>query len=279
MEILETLQTILGKYFLAQKSGDTNEMVSVFQELVGARNYLAVSKGFSNYLDLQKNFFRISESHWQKYLSNRDAFASKFSPQLESSSNNPHFLSKLPSLKISFPNGVFDHVSQTYPEITKLKDKIILSISDEGAHYKYSKDEDSYSIFIPHTNHNQQVSMLIHELAHILSQEKHQHQILGGYEDELEAHQIEFGLVRKFSNSFFQAVVGEYLICLVRTEFQISMFENHELDSTPLYTSCFEKYVGKQNPENILDYLSDKKIINLPLTDLSVAVALVILLS
>lgn len=279
MEILEILQTILGKYFLAKKNGGSNELTPIFRELVGARNYLAVSKGFSNYLDFKKKFFCIPDSHYQKYLSCRNDFASKFSPQLENSSNSPHFLSKHPPIDIEYPNGIFNFVAKKYPNFNDIKDKITITESDNDAYYRYSKEDNRYFVFIPRTNSNQKISMLIHELSHAITQEKYQHQIPDLYTDEFEAHQIEIELAKDISADFFQAVTREYLMCLVRTEFQISIFENPKLDSTSLYKSCFEKYVGKQNQENTLDYLSDKKIINLPLTDLPVAVALVNLLA
>ncbi len=279
MEIQETIKTILGKYFQAQGKGDTQEMSLAYQELIGARNYLAVSRGFSNYLELQKNFFRIPEDHWQKYLSNRDAFATSFSARLEISSNTPHFLSKLDEVNISYPDGVFDFVAQKYPEMIELKDKITISDSGSGADYKYSKEEGRYSIFIPKTNHNQQVSMLIHELAHVINQEKFHHRIPNVYTDELEAHHIEFSLTKTVSDDFFHAVIGEYLMCFVRTDFQASIFKNPDQDINYLYSSTFEKYIGNLDSINNTDYLLDKKLIFSSLVDLASTVAIVNLLT
>ncbi len=279
MEILETIKEIFGRYFATQKAGDIKNLPDIYKELIVSWNSLAVSKGSSNYFDLQKNFFHIPETHYQKYLSNRDAFASKYSPQLDSATNSPHFLSKLPTVDLEYPDSVFNFVAQKYPELNAINDKISIADSDKEAYYRYSKEEDHYYIFVPQTNSNQKISMLIHELSHVINQEKYHHQTPDSYTDELEAHQIEMDLAKDISEDFFKAIVGEYLMCLVRAEFQISKFENPELDPTPLYKSCFEKYVGKQNPENIFDFLSDKKITHLPLTDLPVAVALVNLLT
>jgi len=279
MEIQETIKTILGNYFQAQGKGDCEGMSRAFQELVGARNYFAVSKGFSNFLDFQKEFHHIPKDHWQKYLSNRDLFATSFSPRLEITSNSPHFLSKITEVDIHYPEGVFDYVSQKYPEMIDLENKITLSELGTGADYKYSKEEDHFFIIIPKTNHNQQISMLIHELAHVINQEKFHHQIPNTYTDELEAHRVEFSLVRAISDNFFRAVIGEYLMCFVRTDFQIALFNNPDQDQSSLYTKIFEKYVGNLDLQNDTDYLSDKKLIFSPLIDLPVAVALVNILT
>jgi hypothetical protein len=279
METQEIIKEIFGRYFAAQKAKDIKKLPGIYKELIISRNSLAKSKSYLNFLDLEKNFFRIPESDWHKYLSGRDVFATKYSPRLENSTNSPHFLSKIPAIDIEYPDGVFDFVAKKYPEINEIRNKITIEDSDKGAYYRYSKENNNYSIFIPQTVPNQKISMLLHEFAHVVSQEKHNHQIEGNYSDEFEAHKIEFDLAKDISEEFFQAVIGEYLMCLVRTEFQISIFENPEIDPISTYSTCFNKYIGKLSPENQTDFLFDKKITHLPLVDLPNAISIVTLLS
>jgi len=280
MEILEKIKEIFRKYFDAQKRGDIKELVALYRELILSRNSLAVDQGYKDYLDMQiKKINRIPEPHWQKYLANKDAFATKFSPHLDSSSNSPHFLSKLPELKIEYPENVFDLVTKKYPEINEVRNKISIENSDKGAYFRYSDEADHYSIYIPQTNFNQKVSMLIHELAHVISWEKQHHRVESIYSAEFEAHQIEFALTKDISNEFSQAVFGEYLMGQVRSDFQIAIFTNTTLDPIVTYTENFAKYIGELKKENQTDFLFDKKITHDPLVDLSSAVSIVNLLT
>lgn len=275
---MKSLNEIVKKYLDTQKTGNTNVLASLYQELVKARNALAVTKGFRGYVDMQVNgYCHISKSDWEIYLSSKDDFATKFSPRLKNSFNSPHFLSKLPELEIKYPEGVFDLIAKKYPEINENKHKITIEESDKEACFRYSKENDHYSIFIPQANFNQKVSMLIHELAHIFCQERTDNREYI-YTMELEAHRVEFELAKDISEKFLNAVIGEYLMCLVKADFQISMFENPEQDPVSTYSKFFEKYIGKLKPGNQTDFLFDKKITHDPLVDLSDAVSIVNLL-
>lgn len=280
MEILEKIKGIFRKYFDAQKRGDIKELIGLYRELILSRNYLAVEQGHKDYLDMQiKKINRIPEPHWQKYLANKDAFATKFLPHLNNSSNSPHFLSKLPELKIEYPENVFNFIAKKYPEINEIRNKITIENSDKGAYFRYFDETDHYSIYIPQTNFNQKISMLIHEMSHVIFWEKQHHRVESIYSAEFEAHQIEFALVKDVSNKFFQAVLGEYLMGQVRSDFQIAIFTNTTLDPVVTYVEFFAKYIGELNKENQTDFLFDKKIINNPLIDLSSAVSIVNLLT
>jgi len=276
---MEELKEIFEKFLEAQKTRDIKVLVDLYRKIVISRNALAVEQGYESYIDMQvKKIYRILEVDWKKYLSNKDSFSSKFSPNLDSSSNSPHFLSKLPKINMEYPEGVIDFVAKKYPEISVVRDKITIEKSDKGAYFRYSKDDGTYSIFIPKTNFNQKVSMFIHELAHIISQERTDHQEFV-YSMEFEAHKIEFELAKDISKEFLQAVIGEYLPCLVRADFQISMFSNLHLDPIETYTNCFAKYIGGLNEKNQTEFLFDKKITHNPFVDMPDAVSLVNLLS
>lgn len=276
---MEELKGIFEKYLEAQKTRDIKALVILFKEIVISRNKVAQENGFTDYVDMcVKKTYRIPDQDYQKYFSSKDIFAEKFSPHLESSSSSPHFLSKLPKLSLEYPDGVIDFVAKKYPVIDEVRDKITIERSDTGAYFRYSKEDDHYSVFIPETNSNQKISMLIHELAHIISQERTSHQEYI-YSMEYEAHKIEFELAKDISNEFLQAVIGEYLICLVRTEFQIAMFTNPSLDPIDTSTHSFAKYIGTLNTENQTDFLFDKKITHNPLVDMTSAVSLVNLLT
>lgn len=272
---METLNKIVKKYLDAQKTGNTKVLATLYQEMVIARNEIAFSKGYTDYVDLQINsFFHVPTSDWKIYTQNKDSFASKFSPKLENSLNIPHFLSKLPELEVKFPEQVFDLFAKNFPEILEVKSKISIEESENTAHFQHSKEDDHYTIFIPKTNLNQKVSMLIHELAHVLSQEisKNREHI---YSMELESHKTEFKVAKNISKEFFNAVVGEYLICLARTDFQTSMFKNPDQDPISIYSKTFEKHIGSLTAEDQTAFLYDKKITHLPLVDLPDAVSIV----
>jgi hypothetical protein len=277
---MEEFKEIFDKYLNAQKAGDTKKLSMLYQELVIARNTIAVNQGYANYLDMKiKKINRIPEPHWQKYLAGKYNFADKYSARVINSPYSPHFLSALPYIGMKFPSEVIEYVAKKYSEIDKVRNNITIEGSDKGAYFKYSKENDHYSIFISETNLNQKISMLIHELAHVVSQEKHDHKVEGFYTAELEAHQVELDLAKDISEQFSRAVIGEYLMCLVRTDFQIAMFENPSLNPIDTYENCFAKYIGRLNEKNQTDFLSDRKITHLPLEDLSSAVSLVNLLT
>lgn len=277
---MNSLNEIFQKYITAQKAGDTSVLISLFRDIIISRNDLAKSQGYSDYVDMSvKKIHQVPETGWLKYQKNNNIFANEYSARVISSENLPHFLSSLSDIGMKFPTDVMNFVANKYPEIDKVKDKISIENSDNKAHFQYSKEKGTYSIFIPETNPNQKISMLIHELAHVISQEKLNHQVEGIYSSEFEAHKIEFDLARDISQNFFHAVVGEYLICLVRTDFQIKMFEKPELDPIDTYTNSFAKYIGRLNEKNQEDFLFDKKITHDPLVDLADAVSIVNLLT
>lgn len=274
---MEELKEIFEKFLQAQKTRDIKVLVDLYLKIVISRNTLAVEQGYDNYIDMQvKKIYRIPEANWEKYLANKNTFADNYSARVINES--PHFLSTLLDIGMKYPDDVLDFVAKKYPEIDKVRNKIIIEGSDKGAYFRYSKENDHYSVFIPETNSNQKISMLIHELAHIISQERTDNKEYV-YSMEFEAHKIEFELVGDISKEFLQAVIGEYLMCLVRTEFQVQMFENSDLDPIATYTNSFAKYIGKLNDENQTDFLFDKKITHNPLVDMASAVSLVNLLT
>ncbi len=271
---MNPLKKTIEKYISALKLRDIKLLSKLFQEIVILRNKIATSEGADNYIDLHVNkIYRIPEADWEKYQKQKDQVGKKYFSAKETFSNSPHFLSKLPMVEISYPDGVIGLLAKKFPELNKVSNKIIIAVSYGGAYFNYDKKTDQYSIHIPGVGHNQKVSMLIHELAHVVSQEKTKHQEYT-YEMELNAHKIEFEIAKSISPDFYESVIKEYLMCFVRSDFQISMFTHPNNNPVSVYTEVFEKYVGKLNPGNNTDFFYDKKLTHSPLVDLPSAVSI-----
>ena len=217
---------------------------------------------------------KVPTEEFKKYTENRTAFSKTYNPKLVNFTLPTHFLEKLNKLDISIPDGVFQ-LFNDYPEITNTKDRINIKIENKQASFKFLPEQDAYNISIPQTNHNQYIAMLIHELSHVVCQEKTNHQISTLYESEKGALEIELKITKKLSGHFQLANIQEYITCLIRTEFEQLIFQNPNQNIGQVYLQCVEKYLGKPNNNLEFEYLKDNKIIMKPLTDLSTAVALV----
>lgn len=275
---LEKIKILVEEFFSANNSSNKERLSNIFRDLIIQRNNLATEKGYSNYLEMQReSLHKIPKNEYQNYLNKKSEFANKFKPSSDTAELPVHFLSLLPQQSLGFPVEVYKLFKQ-YPELSNLQNKIKLVEGKDTASFKYHSDTSSYTVNIPPTNYNQKIAMLIHELSHIVCQEKSNHQISSLYQSEKGALEIELQIAKKISTDYYLADIREYLNCLVRTEFEQSIYQNPSQNFGEIYHSCLQKYLGEIN-ENLKDsYLNDNKLIMSPLCDLSTAVALVNLL-
>lgn len=245
-----------------------------FIELVKARNELAVSRGFKNYLAMQADSVqRISTVDWQNFLNNRRYFTDKYSPKLENIVVYPHFLSNIPKVDLSFPDDVYMLFKST-PKMKDINGQIDLIVEGNQSKYEYQSETDRYSVTIAEANHNQKIAMLIHELSHVADHENREHKIFSIYDSELGAHKIEFEVAKSISEEFLVADIREYLACFVRTEFEQIIFEDPRQAGPALFGRILAKYYGIPKDKESYLYLQDEKLIMRPFSDLSVAVAM-----
>jgi hypothetical protein len=251
------------------------ERTDKYIELVKTRNGLARDNGFLNYLGMQiEKIHKVPNDDWDNYLSKRSSLSRDFISCTDSSESYPHFLSKLPKSSLSFPDGVFS-LDTNFGDF---RNKIDLAIQGEESLFKYHSDTNRYEINIADVSHNQKIAMLIHELSHVIDQENKNHKIDSIYESEMSALELEFQIAKSISDEFFIADAREYLVCLVRTEFELLIISNPDQSPSLLFASILKKYYGDFDANGSYLFLTDKKIIMKPLSDLSVAVTLTNLL-
>jgi len=278
MNIQDQLGKVVNEYYSDQKKGNTDILIALFKKMVVVRNEFAREKGFRNYFEMQIYGQNIPATKWKEYLENRDLFAKKYSPKINKVSEYPHFLSKIEKINLTFPDDVFLLFKDIIPDLADIKKRVELLIEGKQASFKYDVQADRYKIVIPNTNHNQKIAMLIHELSHVYDQERKDHKIKGVYESENGAHQVEFEVAGSISKEFLIADVREYLSCLARTEFEESIYSKNDQNYPELYASIINKYFGEVVGGKSYLFLNDDKVIQKPLSDLSVAVVLVNLL-
>ena len=242
--------------------------------MVKVRNNLAQNRGYDNYFEFQRiEIKKIPDTEWQKYLTNRNLIAQKYIPNTDAHQKHPHFLSKIDSLNLFFPDDVIG-LFQLYPEMIDIRKRIDLTDGGELSKYKYDSKNDRYWVTIADTNHNQKIAMLIHELSHVLDQEKKRHKIISIYEAEKDAHIIEFEVAKNISQEFLLADTREYLACFVRTDFEEFIYTNPDQNPSGIFSQKLKKYFGDFAESESDLYLFDNKIIQQPLSDLPTAVSL-----
>jgi hypothetical protein len=241
-----------------------------YRHLSDFRSQLARDRGFTDYVDMQKSRHGITTDQWSQYLDLRRDFAHIHHPRLEQISTEPHFLSQIPELDISYPDGVW----QLLPD-SDLRLRIVIKTGDNSAKFTYLSDSDVYEIYIPQTHKNQQISMLIHELGHVLYSESRDRQVHTIPESEIGAYQHEHTILQKLPPEFMTASIREYLMCLVRLDFQISMYKDPKTDIVEAYTQAMERYIGTM-AVSCMDFLLDDRLVSQPLSDMPAGVGLVL---
>jgi len=273
--ILNKIGKIVKEFYSELPKNNYYALTGLYLDLIRERNSLAVSNGYENYFEMQlKKIHKIPEKAWGEYKSCSHKMADKYKPNAVSHDKYPSFLNKIENLKIKFPGDVFT-LFNAFPEIENIKNKIEYGVGGNSSKFKYDSNLDKYSITIADTNENQKIAMLIHELSHVLDQEQKDHKIPSIYESEMGAHQIEFDIAKSVSNEFYLADIREYLSCLVRTDFEESIYTNPNQDLVKLFAEKQKRYLGDLSKDTTHLFLHDEKLIQKPLSDLSVAVAVV----
>lgn len=259
---------------ISQNTIDLIELNKVFVDLLFTRNNLAIENGYPNYVELMRNKrFQIPDREWANYHNLVSMFCSRYSVDLSIKKSYPHFLSQITEVKIDFPQGVIN----LFEDVSKHRDiesSIEIKIGGQQAEYRYDKMSDKYLISIPNVSPNQKIAMLIHELSHVVSHENIMNHVRSTYEDEKLAYKIEFNIAKKISKDFFEADVREYLQAFLRTDFELTAFEDPEKVSAKLFSRIANKYFTKVDGQTSTLYLFDKKLIYTPLFSMPHAVAI-----
>ncbi len=275
MANIEEIKKLVNEFYSLDYKKDTDKLTNIFQKILVSRNNLALESGFENYFEMQKNHIqKIPDNEYAYFEKQKTNFSNTFNPQLIGFSLPVHFLFSVAQLDISFPDGVLKLFNE-FQEIENVKNKINLISNSETASFKFLSESEKYIVNIPKTNPNQKIAMLIHELSHIVCQERSDHKINSVYESEKGALEIERIITKKISTDFYLANLREYLMCFVRSEFEKLIFQNPSQNISKTYLTTLEKYLGKPDNDMEFKYLIDDRIIMKPLTDLSSSVALV----
>lgn len=246
------------------------KLKKLFLKLLQLRNTIARERfGELNYFELQKNRkYRIPGLEMKKYDDNKDKLVGDFKVNMEIVFPNFYSLIEIPN--IDYPASVFNFDKR----FIELLNKVSIKSSSNGANYKYSADTGKYSVYIPEAPVVQKVSMLIHELSHVVVHEREKNMIDSVYTDEIEAMKVEFEIDKSVSKDLFEANVRTYLYSLLRTDFQKNVFTG-DADLEICYRTLRGRYFGKLN-ENLGNlYLLDKSLVLQPLKDMASAMAAV----
>lgn len=246
-----------------------------FRRLVKVRNKEAGEKGYPCLLDyfLEKN--KIPKRDYQKFIQKIDRLIISLNRQLPkvnnlppwfySEFNLPCFICQLSPFPFHSLDETFDFVAKEYPIIRKFKRKIEIKVVGDTNLSFYKKEKDLFMINIEKgVNVRHRSLSLIHELGHVIAGinsftkgvdllfEK------GKYVSEKKAIEIEVTLLKKTSDKFYQAILGEVLLFIFRsTLFEIELYQNPDQNLSRLYAKsfnrCFLKAKQKDNPLYILE--------------------------
>lgn len=196
--------------------------------LANLRNQLAIEKGFQNYLEMMVNHkardFHLKAQDLIELFLRFDT--KKLIPTSFDSINLPKFV---------LPDEVLLLVEKTtHATLPEIK----YSLAELQDYASYQKVGESYEISLPNNTHPvQKVSMLIHELCHVIN---HQHQvnITNQFENENQTMKLEFQVASSISKKFLDAVKSAYSSCVTRVQAEINLYQTF---STPVDDSGWLK--------------------------------------
>lgn len=261
-----------------------------FRKVVESRNILAQKRGYSSFIELHLDKSKIPVDRYQEFTRNVDKVIKYCNQQLPKDNklpfwfysifNSPCFVCKLSSFPFKTLNQVIKEVSDKYEVINGFRKKIRIK-QGTGNWMSYQKKSDSFLINLDKiVNSRHQALYLIHELAHVvnyLNEFKKEIDPLreGKYHQEKAVKKIEINLLKGISEPLFNAYLGEILLNLRKTLFEIELHQNPNQDFSKLYAQTFNRcYKEAKQKENPI-YLLNEEIIFKPFTTLPHAVAAV----
>jgi len=259
-----------------------------FVKMIISRVRLARSKGYSDYVDMLLDKYKISNSDYKCFLGDINKAIEFCNLQLPgddsfpdwfySNYNLPCFICRLPEFPFTSFDDAIEFVAKKHRILSKFKNKINITLGNDSK-MNYEKETDSFKITIERReNKRHRIVDLIHELGHVIDYlmcfkrgisplER------GGYIREREAARIEFALLKKVSPDLYKASLAGVLLTLRRVLFEIELYKNPDQDLSKLYAEtfnrCFKKAKQKSNPL----YILDERIIARPFSTLPHAVA------
>jgi len=261
-----------------------------FKELVKTKTQLAKDDGYSNYVEVRLNQYKISKRIYSDFLENIDKAIDYCNQNLPQDSdlpdwfyakfNLPCFICRMKTFPFESLDQVFNFVAKHYPILDKYKEKIQIEFTTEGPpNIRYIKEMDHFRIILnKNDNLRHQSISLVHELSHTVSFLQDFKRNIdwvepGKYQDEKEAYQIEFKFLQKASVDLYQARLGDILLTFRRVLFEIEIYNQPEQDLAKLYAQTFNRCFKQAKQIANLLYVIDEGIVMRPLSNLSHAIA------
>lgn len=245
-----------------------------FQELLIARKEKLSRKNQMPFLQIFLHKNKIPTKDCQEFYKNVNSLIKQIQkdlPKLKdtpkwfySEFNLPCFVCQLENYLFNSQEEVFATLSKEYPILKKFESKIIIkNNNNQTNHTIYNKNTDTIEINIAEKNTRHYTLVLIHELGHVISLinnlKKGKDLIFekGKYGSEKNAIKIQLNFLKETSEDLYKAFLGEILITIWKTIFEIKINENPKQDISKLYAEtfklCFPKAKQKTNPLYILE--------------------------
>ncbi len=271
---MQDLSLIVKEFYDSRENGDVFGVKKAFQKMILARDELAkVNFGEKNYIEAQVHkIHKIPEVDFQNYLDRRDAVIKIAFPGLEKMDEVPHFLNKLPEVDLD-KDEIVGLTTENEELVPVLKNTEVEETAGQAL-FKYLPEQNSYKIEIPSgISKNQKIAILVHELSHVATHFLTDNKIESPYESEKRALELELRISKGISSEYYLANLRDYLMCFVRTDFQIDMFINPEQDPDVLYGKYLRQYLGEPTTNFTKRWQFEEKVVEKPLSDLPYAVA------
>ena len=270
------------------------EVEKRFKKMTIERNKFAQKKGYSSYLFMFLDLYKIPQSDYKNLIKNTDKVINYCNQQLPkteslpdwfySEFNLPCFICRLPQFPFKTLDEVFDFVAGEYPTLKNSRHKIDITLS-KTSEMIYKKETGIFKITLDkNSNFRHQAVDLIHELSHVISNLKNLTKgddplEKGAYLREKEATEIEFRLLERVNPKLYQAIFGEILLILRRVLFEIELYKNPDQNLSRLYAKTFNQcFKGAKQKDSPL-WVLDERIVLRPLLSLPHAVAYAKILS
>lgn len=265
-----------------------NKLEKSFEKIVLARNKLANKKGYSNFIEFNKQNNGIPEEKYQLFIAKIDRIIAYYNRQLPkvkklpkwfySRYNLPCLFCQMSFLSLPVPNKIIKLIEKLYPQVKPFSRKIKIIYGEVGR-VRYIKEKDAFQIIIrKDVNSYHQTIDLIHELGHVIdyldnfTKEKDPF-LKGKYLAETKAFEVLFTVLQNVSQEAFKAYLMEVLLTIQKALFEIEVYTRLNQDcaktNARLFNRCFPNSRQRKNPF----YLIDEQIINKPLSSLAYAIA------
>lgn len=272
-----------------KKNLPVREIEKRIKALACARNEKAREKKHDDFIHQIIVSHKISDGEFQKFVENVDSviqYCNDNLPEIKKSVNfyseyfQPCYLCNIKFPEINFPDGVVSFVSDKYPLLKEFESRLNITLGEKSGE-RYIKEDDTFRITIDSKQNTRHRSiLLIHELSHVVNQiEEYQNGDeplrVGKYLEEKKAVEMGIFLLKNISPEVYRAYLGDVLLLILRTIFEISIYKEQVENLSQTYAELFNRCFPEANQKENQFYLLDKAIISRPLASLSQTVALV----